>query len=168
MSSAPTVTVLPAEFPRDQADTARLFFAYAASLPSHIDLAFQSFQQEVAQLPGKYSAENGGALFLAWAETPSLTTCIGCVGVRSLNAPDTCELKRLYTLPEARGLGAGGRLMDAALSKAKDLGYKEMLLDTLSVLKPALRLYAKYGFEETAKYYNNPYDGVIFMKAKLQ
>jgi len=170
MTTKPAITVLPAEFPRDKTLLAGLFLDLAATLPPHINLTHQSFEEELAQLPGKYTIEKGGEVFLAYATTPTTTTCIGCVAVRALNevGPDTCELKRLWTTPEARGLGAGRALTVAAMAKARELGYKEMLLDTLEIFKAAKKLYDQCGFVETAKYNNNPHEGVVFMRARLQ
>jgi GNAT superfamily N-acetyltransferase len=176
MTASLSITISTAEFPRDKSVVAKLFVAYAATLPAHISLEFQSFEHEVATLPGKYSAEKGGIVLLAYATTPSMDStarptqanCIGCVAVRRLNTPETCELKRLYTVPEGRGLGAGRGLLEVALTKAKELGYKEMLLDTLETMVAARKLYGQYGFEDTAKYYDNPFDGVVFMRAQLK
>ena len=169
MSTKPTITIVPAEFPRDKAIVADNFVALAGILPAHINLTHQSFDAELAGLPGAYSTENGGAVLLAYATTPTSSTCVGCVGVRALNiAPNTCELKRLWTNPEARGLGAGQALMVAIMAKAREMGYKEMLLDTLAIFTSARKMYDSYGFVEIAKYNNNPFEGVVFMKAKLQ
>lgn len=186
MTQSTSVCVSPAEFPQDREVVAALFAAYAESLD--IDLSFQNFTHELSQLPGKYSIEKGGALFLARVSghqaknataysrtsskppthtSPLVPHVIGCVAVRGFNAPDTCELKRLYITPDARGLGAGRILMEAAIAKARELGYKEMLLDTLATMVAARGLYAKYGFKETEKYYDNPTKGVVFMKATL-
>jgi ribosomal protein S18 acetylase RimI-like enzyme len=170
MTTKPTITISLAEFPRDKAIVAEHFLALASSLPPHINLAHQSFEEELAQLPGKYVAEKGGAAFLAYATTPTTTKCIGCVAVRALNdvGPDTCELKRLWTNSEARGLGAGRALMAAAMARARELGYKDMLLDTLEIFKTAKKLYDDLGFQEIAKYNNNPLEGVLFLKVTLQ
>jgi ribosomal protein S18 acetylase RimI-like enzyme len=161
-----TTTIAPAEFPRDREAVTALFAAYADSL--NIDLSFQSFADELSQLPGKYAAEKGGALFLAHAATPSSAKVIGCVAVRAFAPPDTCELKRLYIVPDARGAGAAQRLMAAAVDKARELGYSDMLLDTLASMTAARKLYARYGFAETDKYYDNPIAGTVFMRAALE
>jgi hypothetical protein len=90
---APTsspVVVLPAVFPRDKDVVAKLFLAYAAFV--NVDLSFQSFENEVAQLPGKYAAEARGEVFLAYTTTTTSTStskieladCIGCVAFREL------------------------------------------------------------------------------------
>ncbi|KAF2450147.1 GNAT family acetyltransferase [Karstenula rhodostoma CBS 690.94] len=162
----PEITITPAEFPRDREAVAALFAAYAESL--RIDLSFQSFADELSQLPGKYAAEKGGTLFLAHAADASLPKVVGCVAVRAFSPPDTCELKRLYIVPEARGMGAAQRLMDAAIEKARELGYDHMLLDTLASMMAARKLYARYGFAEVDKYYDNPIAGTVFMRAALK
>ncbi|KAF1976571.1 acetyltransferase, GNAT family [Bimuria novae-zelandiae CBS 107.79] len=161
-----TVKISPAEFPRDREVVAGLFAAYAESL--NIDLSFQSFSDELSQLPGKYAAENGGALFLAYATDVASAQVVGCVALRAFAPPVTCELKRLYVVPEARGMGAAQRLMDATFEAARNMGYSEMLLDTLASMTAAQKLYRRCGFKETNKYYNNPIDGTVFMKAVLE
>ena len=61
--------------------------------------------------------------------------------------PDsTCELVKMYLLPEARGAGLGRRMMDVCLQTARDLGYKNVYLETMPELKKAISNYQKYGF----------------------
>lgn len=60
---------------------------------------------------------------------------------------DTCELVKMYLLPEARGLGLGKTLIEKNLSFAKEKGYKHVYLETMPELKQALNVYAKFGFE---------------------
>lgn len=159
------ITVRPAEFPHDRDVAAALFAAYAESL--NIDLSFQNFSDELSQLPGKYAAKKRGALFLASGTTSSPENrVVGCVALRTFSS-DICELKRLYIVPEARGMGAAQCLMDAAIAKARELGYSYMLLDTLASMTAARKLYARYGFAEGDKYYDNPIDGTVFMRAAL-
>ena len=61
---------------------------------------------------------------------------------------ETCELRKMYSVPEVRGRGLGRYLMDLALSKARQLGYRRMVLETASPLIEAIALYKKYGFAE--------------------
>jgi ribosomal protein S18 acetylase RimI-like enzyme len=166
------------EFPKDISIVTALFTAYSKSL--NIDLSFQNFSDELLSLPGKYASSNGGALFLAYDTNTStdstlnqstgekVAQALGCVALRAFNAPISCELKRLYTTPEARRRGAGRKLLEAVISRAKELGYKEMLLDTLSSMTAARKMYADYGFEECEKYYDTTLEGTVFMKLKLQ
>lgn len=53
----------------------------------------------------------------------------------------------MYLSPECRGRGYGKRLLEDALGKASELEYQAVFLETASVLKEAISLYVKYGFE---------------------
>lgn len=169
------VVVYEAEFPRDTNVVSTLFTAYAKSLP--IDLSFQNFDAELSSLPGKYASSMGGTIFLShksFLETGAAATVlqdlevIGCAALRAFNAPHSCELKRLYITPESRRLGSGRKLLESAIAKAKQMGYAEMLLDTLPRMTAARKMYADYGFEEREKYYDSPIEGAVFMKLKLK
>lgn len=59
----------------------------------------------------------------------------------------TCEMRKMFLLPEYQGRGLGKRMLLDALSIARRLGYKEVTLETRTVLKKAISLYAKNGFE---------------------
>jgi putative acetyltransferase len=61
--------------------------------------------------------------------------------------PDTCELVKMYLVPEARGVGIGKTLIEKNLSFAKEKGYRFVYLETMPELKQALNVYAKFGFE---------------------
>lgn len=61
--------------------------------------------------------------------------------------PGVCELRKMYLLPEARGLGLGRELMRRCLCAAKDAGYKRCYLETLKSMSQANKLYIKNGFE---------------------
>ena len=60
----------------------------------------------------------------------------------------TCELRKMYLLPEYHGKGFGKLMMEDVFIKAKELGYTEMILETNRKLNKAIVLYQKYGFEE--------------------
>ena len=85
-----------------------LFKEYAAGLG--IDLCFQSFEKELAELPGGY-APPAGRLLIAIDENQTA----GCVALRKI-ADGVCEMKRLYVRPGFRGTGIGHR----------SLGFKEI------------------------------------------
>jgi putative acetyltransferase len=59
---------------------------------------------------------------------------------------DTCELVKMYLLPQARGLGLGRKLINDCLAAAKKLGYEKIYLETMPELKEALKTYEKFGF----------------------
>ena len=60
---------------------------------------------------------------------------------------DTCELVKMYLLPEARGIGLGRMLMERCLETAKTNGFEQVYLETLPELKQAVKVYEKFGFE---------------------
>lgn len=59
---------------------------------------------------------------------------------------DTCELVKMYLVPEARGTGLGKTLIEKNLAFAKTTGYKQVYLETMPELQQALKTYAKFGF----------------------
>ena len=167
-STVPTdakLTISPARGERDISSIKSLFTSYAASL--NIDLAFQSFQDELASLPGKYSPQNGGEILLA---RNAFGESIGCVALRSLaggKENSCCEMKRLYVAPAGRGLGLGKDLAVAIISIGREFKYKMMKLDTLPTMTAALALYSKLGFVETDAYYETPIAGTHFLAKHL-
>ena len=59
---------------------------------------------------------------------------------------DTCELVKMYLLPEARGIGIGKLLMQQCIDFAIQVGYKRIYLETLPELTLAIGLYEAVGF----------------------
>jgi putative acetyltransferase len=59
----------------------------------------------------------------------------------------TCELVKLYLLPEARGLGLGKQLMAMCHHTAKTLGFWQLYLETMPELTSAVPLYEKMGYQ---------------------
>lgn len=97
------------------------------------DTLFELFQTEgaayfVAEVDGKIAG--GGGIY----PTDGLPA-------------ETCELVKMYLLPQARGTGLGRTLIEKSLAFAKDAGYKHVYLETMPELKQALSMYAKFGFE---------------------
>ncbi len=142
----------------DMEHVRRLFQDYQAWLD--VDLCFQDFERELAELPGFY-APPGGIVILA-RDAADGRVAAG-VGVRPLEG-EICEMKRLYVRQPWRRLGLGRRLVELTLSFAGDAGYRQMRLDTLPKLTEAIGLYESMGFVKVPAYYNNPLDGVIYLQ----
>ena len=70
---------------------------------------------------------------------------VGTVALLPIDA-STCELRKMYLAPETRGRGAGTRLLEHALRRASELGFRRVVLETASTLKEAIALYTRYGF----------------------
>ena len=60
---------------------------------------------------------------------------------------DTCELVKMYLLPEARGIGLGQRIIEDCIEFAKANGYSHIYIESMPELENALRVYAKFGFK---------------------
>lgn len=60
---------------------------------------------------------------------------------------DTCELVKMYLLPEARGTGLGARIISMCIEFAKQQGFRKLYLESMPELKKAIRVYEKFGFE---------------------
>ena len=107
-----------------------MFRDYQADI--QVDLCFQSFEEELAGLPGKYECV--------------LLSEGGCVALRPFG-DGSVELKRLFVYPSARGQGLGRVLVEEAIAWAKEKGYERMRLDTIAKKMPsAVALYQTLGF----------------------
>ena len=143
----------------DLFEVRNLFEEYADSLG--IDLDFQGFDEELAELPGEYGSPDGCLLLALWKGQVA-----GCVALRKFS-PGICEMKRLYTKPQFRGLGIGRALCEEVIGWARRLGYERMRLDTLPSMEEAKGLYSSLGFREIEPYRFNPVEGASFMELTL-
>jgi len=162
-------------------------------MPLHLQpaLKFQGFDQEVAKVAEKWSCSEGRSFLLAFNEETQEP--LGCVALRPLELQDvpespvapssfvdavvvrvterrktSCEMKRLYTHPAARGHGVGKRLVVAIIEEGRTLGYDEMRLDTVPEMSVAIKLYESLGFEESEKYNETPAPGIVFFRKDLR
>jgi GNAT superfamily N-acetyltransferase len=172
-ASAGNATIRPAHSPADVEGARALFVEYARWL--NVDLCFQDFERELAELPGAYAPPLGRLLLAGPADGP-----FGCIALRPLADGCGCgassiaradagvgEVKRLYVQPARRGEGWGGRLARRIVAEARAIGYRELKLDTLAWMTEARALYARLGFRECAPYYDNPLDGAVYMSLAL-
>lgn len=155
----PPIKIVKATSLLDFESAKKLFIEYQQFL--QVDLCFQSFEKELRELEIMYDLP-GGALLLAKAESKF----VGCVAVRKKSG-DTCEMKRLFVQDAYKQIGIGRILVTEIIKEAKQLGYRKIILDTLSRLKPALHLYKSLGFTETEAYYNNPLEGVVYLEKQI-
>lgn len=162
LAALQAVQLAPARFPDDLDVVGDLFREYAQSLG--IDLSFQSFDAELAGLPGVY-APPAGRLLLARDDAGA---ALGCVALRKVpELPDTCEMKRLYLRPVARGTGLGRRLAQAICAEARAAGYQHIVLDTLPSMQAAVSMYRALGFRPVDPYVFNPIPGALFLGLQL-
>lgn len=149
--------------PEEMDAVRQIFQEYAGSL--NVDLEFQGFETEIAELPGDYAPPRGQIL-LARVDG----AIAGCCALRPLDDcdyPNAAEMKRLYVRQAFRGSGLGRQLAEAMLDVARQGGYDHVLLDTLDDMESARALYVDLGFESIEPYYHNPIPGAHYLKADL-
>lgn len=142
-------------------DTVReLFEEYQAELG--VDLCFQSFAEELRDLPGKYGPPNG-KLYLVEIEGRAAA----CGALRDLGDA-IAEIKRLYVRPEFRRIGMGRDLSVRLMEDAASLGYRRVRLDTLARLEGAIALYKQLGFQQIEPYNYNPEPDIVYMERAVK
>ena len=144
----------------DYAAGRAMFEEYARAID--VDLRFQDFAAELDRLSVMY-APPAGALLLARAGQE----VAGCVGLRKLR-DDICEMKRLYVTPSFRGRHLGRRMAEDIVRRARELGYRTLVLDTLGTMEAAQSLYLSMGFKPATSYYVNPLPNVKYFSLDLQ
>ena len=143
-----------------------LFREYAESLG--FSLAYQDFDKELADFPGKYAAPDGALLLAKVGDEAA-----GPVALRKLDA-GICEMKRLYVKPQFRGRRTtDGRSIGRALAEdivavGRERGYQRLRLDTITgKMRQALTLYRSMGFIEIPPYYESPIPGTAYLELVL-
>lgn len=162
MATAPheNINIVEAATSADFAVGRALFEEYAHAI--NVDLCFQDFAAELDRLSIMY-APPSGALLLA----TSGSEVAGCVGLRKLR-DDICEMKRLYVRPAFRGRHLGRQMAEDIARRARALGYRTLVLDTLGTMEAAQRLYVSMGFEPATSYYVNPRPDVKYFSLSLE
>ncbi len=137
-----------------------LFREYESTL--NVNLCFQGFEKELANLPGEY-VRPSGRLLLAFESDEA----VGCGAFRKLES-DICEMKRLFVRPKYQGKTIGSALARALIQEAQAAGYARMRLDTMPTMQKAIGLYRSLGFQEIAAYRFNPVPGSLFFELRLR
>ncbi|MFI5102174.1 MAG: GNAT family N-acetyltransferase [Terriglobales bacterium] len=154
------IDLIQATLPEHIEEARSLFLEYGRSLG--FSLCFQSFDEELNNLPGAYGPPSGSLLLARYRDHAA-----GCIALRKLE-PGICEMKRLYVRPEDRGLGLGRMLVERLIEEARQIGYERMRLDTIeSAMKDAIALYRRMGFREIAPYSAIPIESALWMELLL-
>ncbi|KAJ7283946.1 hypothetical protein C8J57DRAFT_1498938 [Mycena rebaudengoi] len=139
---------------------------------STIDLSFQSFEAELASLPGKYAPERGGEILLVYLTEDDNKIIgdrepLGCVALRDItSAVEAFDIRTGFSMAATSGkrIGEAKRLI---MEVARKLHYDEVRLDTLPHMQGAIKLYERKGFRESQKYYETTLKDTIFMRCVL-
>ncbi|MDA0702234.1 MAG: GNAT family N-acetyltransferase [Proteobacteria bacterium] len=142
------IVIRQAEDPVGIEAARRLFRDYQAA--TDVEACFQSFEAELAGLPGAYVPPQG-RLLIAWRDGEAL----GIVALKTVEPGEAgiCEIKRLWVEPAARGLGLGRALAEAVIHAAEGAGCGRLVLETSPVtMARAAALYRALGFEDSGPY----------------
>jgi len=103
------------------------------------------FEGLVAEILGKFVAEFEPQREAAWvAELDG--AIVGSVFLVQGDTPDVGKLRLLYVEPSARGLGIGAQLVNACIGRAREIGYRRLVLWTNDILTTARGIYLARGF----------------------
>ena len=80
---------------------------------------------------------------------------VGCAGLKPYSETDA-EVKRVWVEPAYRGHGIASRLMDEIEQKARQTGFRRVVLQTRPIMQDAVALYTKRGYALIPNY--PPYD----------
>lgn len=153
------IEIRKAAFPEDLESVLTIYREYIDRTIA--DLSFQNNEEEFKQLPQHYGSAGAG-IYLARANSK----IIGCAAFRKIDT-ETCEMKRVFVRPEARGRGAGAGLVHKVIEEARQSGYLKICLDVLPEFDIALRLYESCGFVTDKPVTHNPIPGTRFLALRL-
>jgi putative acetyltransferase len=107
----------------------------------------QGFAIHDSEVDNMFEAYSRRAAYFVCEEDGKIT---GGGGVAQLQGgdTDTCELKKMYFLPEGRGKGLGQKVLRECLRAAKEIGFTLCYLETFNTMNSAMKLYEKNGFRK--------------------
>ena len=134
-------------------EAVRLLEAYFAELSERFGAFDPPSREELRADAGR------GVVLVAYEDG----TAVACGSLRRLD-PGTAEVKRMFVAARSRGRGHGRALLRALEDAARAMGYRVVLLDTAAVLEEAATMYLRAGYDEIARYNDNPYAARWFRK----
>lgn len=115
--------------------------------------------------PSGYVIRHGGEILMA--QDKATGDLVGTCALVNRGS-DTCELAKMTVAETARGRGIGKLIAQAAMLKAKEMGFTCMYLETNSRLAPALGLYRHLGFVRKPSPFASDYSRAdVYMEMEL-
>ena len=135
----------------DEGDGQRLAQAMAAE----IAVLYDGLDQNGADMPKAGPAElgpPGGGFWVGYVD--GSPAC--CGGVKQLEEPGACEIKKMYVVPDLRGRGIAHQLLTFLEGQGRALGHRVARLDTGHHQPDAQHIYASSGYTEIPNFNGNP------------
>jgi GNAT superfamily N-acetyltransferase len=122
-----------------------------ASLGLEGDTVLHFYYNEGAiEVPGEYAPPEGCLLMALYGNQVA-----GCGAIRRFDE-QACEIKRIYVRPAFRGQQIARRLLETLIQQARESGYAQARIETVTFMKEAMALYYSMGFRDIAPYYEIP------------
>ena len=122
---------------------------------------FQNFAAEVAALPGYYAPPSGRLALALRAASPRAASR------SALSTPCARKPSGSMCGPGSAARAPGLALLQWVIGEARAAGYREMLGDTMPVMRRALAMYDRLGFEQTGPYMPDATPGAIYLRLLL-
>ena len=134
----------------------------AASAKARVNSGLGQIDNQITELPGPYGPPRG-EIILAFEKA----AVVACGALRELG-PKVADIKRIYVRADHRGPGFGPRLTRALLRRARELGYKQVRVDTLPTMFAAIQFYQELGFAPIHAYWPHPVRGALFFEYEFR
>lgn len=140
-------------------DAQTLFQEYANEI--NFDAGFKNFQAELDSLITLYNFPDG-CLLLGYMGDKA----VGCIAVLKMQS-GIAELRRFYVKPDFRRFKMGAKLLEAAISNARNLHFEHFRLEVIPSLTKAKELYRSFGFYPIEAYRQPSLAGTVYMEKNL-
>lgn len=128
---------------KDDSDIARIIRQVGAEFGA-VGEGFGPGDAEVSAMSQNYLPDDGACYWVAKLDG----RIVGGGGIAPFDSDrGICELRKLFLLPESRGLGIGRQLLERCLEFAINAGYLQCYLDSLRSMETAIKLYERFGFQ---------------------
>jgi putative acetyltransferase len=118
--------------------------------------------RDISDLEAHYIARGGVFELIEDARGRLLGTC----GLYPMDE-ETVELRKMYFSKALRGRGIGKQTLARMIAKARELGFRKIYLETARVLREAVALYEKFGFEPTHEKHTPRCDAAYYLQLTL-
>lgn len=119
---------------------------------------FEGTDRDIADIEAHYTNRGGVFEIIEDAQGNLLGTC----GLYPMS-DETIELRKMYFDKTLRGRGVGKQMLQRMIETAREKGYKKIYLETAKVLKEAVGLYEKFGFQPTDEKHTPRSDAAYFL-----